>query len=123
PSITQEKLDELIDDYQRVLDNEITFTEFIALHIDETSTDEEDIEDKIEQVLTLPISPEDFNQFFKHGKSQETGGAKYLEFIENLLKYRENNSKENYDSLRKISKNSTVKKGFGYGKLPFSFST
>src|SRR5699024_7730594 len=69
------------------------------------------------------ISPEDFNQFFKHGKSQETGGAKYLEFIENLLKYRENNSKENYDSLRKISKNSTVKKGFGYGKLPFSIST
>lgn len=123
PSITQENLDILIDDYSRVKNKEISLTEFMALHIDEINSDEDNIENTIEEILSaVPIDPERFNKYFKHGKSQETGGALYLEFVEKLINYRENNSKENYDALYNISKEDTVKKGFGYGSLPFEFS-
>src|SRR5699024_5655243 len=97
PAITAENLEAIITNYELVLNNELTITEFMALYVDEINPGEADLKSEIEETLSKnTIDVERFNQYFKHGKSQETGGALYLDFVEKLINYKENNSEENY---------------------------
>lgn len=121
PNLKDDQLDKLIENYEEVTTNKITFNEFFSRYLDNVESKEN--AKKVADLLSSDnISQDEFNLFFVNGKSMEKAGPVYLEFIKEVLKFRANPTYNTMKNLITRGKNSQIKKAFGFNKHPFIFS-
>ncbi|KRN97636.1 hypothetical protein IV54_GL001211 [Levilactobacillus paucivorans] len=121
PSMGEKELDEIIDKYQLVIDNQLLFDQFLNMYIDQGGMRVE--ESRLEAILNQkPINEDDFNQFFKNGKSMEAAAPIYLKFVESVLLFREKPTRSSMMAMLRLSKQDKIKKAFGYNATPFNSS-
>ena len=110
---TDEEYREILDKYKLVKNKNISFGEYISRYIQEEPSE-------IEFEEKYRISKEKFEKYFLNRKSK--GKIEdYFEFYETCLDFFENRNLEIYKKLEKISKKDSIKKAFGYNKVPFKF--
>ena len=110
---TDEEYREILDKYKLVKNKNMSFGEYVARYIQE-----ETLEIKFEEKNR--ISKEKFEKYFLNRKSKDKI-EDYFEFYEISLDFFENRNLEIYKKLEKISKKDSIKKAFGYNKVPFKF--
>jgi len=110
---TDEEYRKILDKYKLVKNKNMSFGEYVARYIQE-----ETLEIKFEEKNR--ISKEKFEKYFLNRKSKDKI-EDYFEFYEISLDFFENRNLETYKKLEKISKKGSIKKAFGYNKVPFKF--
>lgn len=110
---TDEEYREILDKYKLVKNKNISFGEYISRYIQEETL-------KIEFEEKYRISKEKFEKYFLNRKSKDKI-EDYFEFYEISLDFFENRNLETYKKLEKITKKGSIKKAFGYNKVPFKF--
>ena len=110
---TDEEYRETLDKYKLVKSKNMSFSEYVSRYIQE-ETSEIKFEEKYR------ISKEKFEKYFLNRKSKDKI-EDYFEFYEISLDFFENRNFETYKRLEKISKKGSIKKAFGYNKVPFKF--
>ena len=108
-----EEYRETLDKYKLVKSKNMSFSEYVSRYIQE-ETSEIKFEEKYR------ISKEKFEKYFLNRKSKDKI-EDYFEFYEISLDFFENRNFETYKRLEKISKKGSIKKAFGYNKVPFKF--
>lgn len=117
-SATEENLKEIIANYYQVKNNNMTFEEFQEEFLSTYDTEEELLRAKMIMSTNDYASEADFNALFtnrKSAKSQE----EYYEFYKRLLDFKNNKNAETLTRLTEYSKIASIKKGFGFNKIPF----
>lgn len=109
----EEEYREILDKYKFVKNKNMSFGEYVSRYIQE-ETLEIEFEEKYR------ISKEKFEKYFLNRKSKDKI-EDYFEFYEISLDFFENRDSETYKKLEKISKKESIKKAFGYNKVPFKF--
>lgn len=109
----EEEYREILDKYKFVKNKNMSFGEYVSRYIQE-ETLEIEFEEKYR------ISKEKFEKYFLNRKSKDKI-EDYFEFYEISLDFFENRNLEIYKKLEKISKKDSIKKAFGYNKVPFKF--
>lgn len=114
-----DKLQEIANAYGLVSNGSISFDDYFIKYVD---SDEESINfSEISDLLSGGnIDEEKFGMYFPNRKST-TKVRLYKKFVENLIKFRRTPSNENMINLIDISKDSSIKKAFGFGKTPFLY--
>ena len=110
---TDEEYREILDKYKLVKSKNMSFGQYVSRYIQE-----ENLEIKFEEKYR--ISKEKFEKYFLNRKSKDKI-EDYFEFYEISLDFFENRNLETYKKLEKISKKDSIKKAFGYNKVPFKF--
>lgn len=110
---TDEEYRGTLDKYKLVKSKNMSFGEYVSRYIQE-----ENLEIKFEEKYR--ISKEKFEKYFLNRKSKDKI-EDYFEFYEISLDFFENRNFETYKRLEKISKKGSIKKAFGYNKVPFKF--
>ena len=110
---TDEEYRGTLDKYKLVKSKNMSFGEYVSRYIQE-ETLEIEFEEKYR------ISKEKFEKYFLNRKSKDKI-EDYFEFYEKSLDFFENRNFETYKRLEKISKKGSIKKAFGYNKVPFKF--
>ena len=110
---TDEEYRETLDKYKLVKSKNMSFSEYVSRYIQEETL-------KIEFEEKYRISKEKFEKYFLNRKSKDKI-EDYFEFYEISLDFFENRNFETYKRLEKISKKGSIKKAFGYNKVPFKF--
>lgn len=110
---SDEEYREILDKYKLVKNKNMSFGEYVSRYIQE-ETLEIEFEEKYR------ISKEKFEKYFLNRKSKDKI-EDYFEFYEISLDFFENRNFETYKRLEKISKKGSIKKAFGYNKVPFKF--
>ena len=110
---TDEEYRGTLDKYKLVKSKNMSFGEYVSRYIQE-ETLEIEFEEKYR------ISKEKFEKYFLNRKSKDKI-EDYFEFYEISLDFFENRNFETYKRLEKISKKGSIKKAFGYNKVPFKF--
>ena len=109
----EEEYREILDKYKFVKNKNMSFGEYVSGYIQE-ETSEIEFEEKYR------ISKEKFEKYFLNRKSKDKI-EDYFEFYEISLDFFENRNLETYKKLEKITKKGSIKKAFGYNKVPFKF--
>ena len=110
---TDEEYREILDKYKLVKSKNMSFGQYVSRYIQE-----ENLEIKFEEKYR--ISKEKFEKYFLNRKSKDKI-EDYFEFYEISSDFFENRNLEIYKKLEKISKKDSIKKAFGYNKVPFKF--
>ncbi|ODJ65059.1 AlwI family type II restriction endonuclease [Brochothrix thermosphacta] len=122
-SESEEVLNRIIERYSRVVNKTQNFDDFADENLDFLNYDREELVRKINSLLGVSeINKDEFNKFFKNGKSQEVAGEKYLEFVKAVVQFRSDQTKENMQLLILLGNDDKVKKAFGYGRTVFQSS-
>ncbi|MFW3589606.1 AlwI family type II restriction endonuclease [Vagococcus fluvialis] len=109
------KILNLIEDYIEVANNNQTFGQYIAEHFYDSSVDGSNAEKLFSKTEI------DEQLFFKVFSNRKTPASQldYLEFVKNLLSYKREKNVDNLKKLLASSKKPSIKKAFGFNKLPF----
>ena len=111
---TDEEYRKILDKYKLVKNKRKKFIDYISEYIQE-----ENLEGKFEG--KNKSSKEKFEKYFLNRKSEDII-SDYFEFYEICLDFFENRNLEVYKKLEKISKKESIKKAFGFNKIPFKFN-
>lgn len=110
--------------YQKVVDDGLTFNQYYEKYIvDNKELIESLTDDIVNMIISEEVSDDVFGLYFVNRKSQANAVPDYKSFVETLMKYRNEQTLESLHELRAISKLETVKKAFGYNKIPFDFKS
>ena len=109
----EEEYREILDKYKLVKNKNISFGEYVSRYIQEETSE-------IKFAEKYRISKEKFEKYFLNRKSKDKI-EDYFEFYESSLDFFENRNLKTYKKLEKISKKGSIKKAFGYNKVPFKF--
>lgn len=114
-----DRLQEIVNAYELVSNGSISFDDYFIKYVD---SDEENIDfTEVSDLLSEENVDEDkFGMYFPNRKSKKKV-LLYKNFVENLIKFRRTPSNENMLNLINISKDSSIKKAFGFGKNPFLY--
>lgn len=104
----------ILNNYELVKNKKMSFSEYIAKYI---QTENNEILFKEKEKITK----ENFIKYFINRKSKEKI-EDYFKFYKICLEFLENKNTDNYIKLKKISKKESIKKAFGYNKIPFKFT-
>ena len=104
----------ILNNYELVKNKKMSFSEYIAKYI---QTENNEILFKEKEKITK----ENFRKYFINRKSKEKI-EDYFKFYKICLEFLENKNTDNYIKLKKISKKESIKKAFGYNKIPFKFT-
>lgn len=105
----------LIEDYSKVAKSNQTFGEYVAEHFSESAVD--GFHAKILFSKT-EIDEELFYRLFSNRKTPASQ-LDYFDFVTNLLNYKREKNIDNLKKLLKSSQKTSIKKAFGFNKLPF----
>src|SRR5699024_4221948 len=104
PEFSDEKIEHIINDYQLVHNGNLIFNEFIDINFPIKS-----IGSKSNKLFnSYPLDKKEFFTLFINRKSGETTEI-YYEFVDALITFKMNKTKENLEKLLKISSNSKNK--------------
>lgn len=119
PEIEETKLHEAINLYQKVVNEEITFEDFLGLYIDNRNKEKVDSIEKAKRLFSEEnLNEYEFWELFKNNKTKQ---IVYLDFYKALKEYKKTKSDDSLKVLNDISKNTAIKKAFGFNQLPFCF--
>lgn len=112
---SESKILALVEDYYKVAKNNQIFGEYVAEHFSDSSVDGFNAE------LLFSNTEFDTELFYRLFSNRKTPASQldYLDFVTNLLNYKREKSIDNLKKLLESSKKSSVKKAFGFNKLPF----
>ncbi|WP_440896850.1 AlwI family type II restriction endonuclease [Amphibacillus sp. Q70] len=120
PSLVNKKnLNEIIDGYYLVKEGDISFEEYQEIYLPVFDSEEELKRAKILLATNKEISEEIFYELFPNRKSS-TSQEDYFYFYKYLLAFKKKKSPENLERLVEFSKNNSIKKAFGFNRIPFN---
>ncbi|MHB9782481.1 AlwI family type II restriction endonuclease [Streptococcus sp. 10F2] len=117
PSFDNQKIKDIINDYQSVNDNNEVFSEFLDRNFPENTSKVS--ADKL--FSTEELNREEFDALFVNRKSSETQEL-YFEFVNKLLTFKSRKTVQNLESLLGFNSNDKLTKAFGFGKAIFAKS-
>lgn len=118
PTFSEQKIKNIINNYQKVTTNDMIFSEFLDKSFPEESKTL-DISLSLESLFKNDnIDRTAFNSIFVNRKTTESQDI-YYDFIVKLLKFKKESNSENLKSLLQVSINDKIKKAFGFGKSVF----
>lgn len=119
--VTNQNLDSIIDDYAHVQSNQIEFETYYNQFF-HTQLFAEDLKDKAyDMFTTYPFDRSTFTQCFPNRKSSQAVDI-YYQFVDALHQFKQNKDQSTLNVLKTISRLPEIKKGFGFGAVPFVFS-
>lgn len=118
PQDSQSFIEEIISGYDKVVCNQQLFPEFINQYFPEISSSIS-VDDFF---VTKPLNRSKFDELFVNRKSSSTQDI-YFDFVQKLLRFKEQQNEKNLKSLISMSRNPAIKKAFGFGKTVFIQST
>lgn len=115
--VDRDTIDNIIDSYQLVDENKISFEGYVDKFIPSSELDisKENV-DKLFSGNKLDYDL--FTELFSNRKSSKSQ-KDYYDFCQYLLNFKNNKTIDNFNQLIKKSKESNIKKAFGFGKIPF----
>ncbi|ASY38140.1 AlwI family type II restriction endonuclease [Taylorella equigenitalis] len=121
PDIDELGLEQIINGYDQVVSGKIDFNQYCNDFINKTliSNDELDLVQKI--LNDNSINFDEFKDFFKNKKSSSTIRL-YYDFVTALLRYKKSKTNSNLELLVRFSRDSAIKKAFGFNQIPFDLS-
>lgn len=115
PDDSERNILSIIEGYSEVANNNKTFGEYIAEHFPDDSVDES----KAELLFSNPnLDKKLFYELFANRKTPESR-LDYFNFVTSILNYKNDKNINNLKNLIDLSKKSSIKKAFGFNKLPF----
>lgn len=116
-TFTEDMIDDIVNDYGQVANNNSTFYELIEKYFPEENSNLEVI--NLESIFnTYPLDKEVFNLLFVNRKSSRIREV-YYQFVDALLVFKKEKTDVALDKLLTISKQDAIKKAFGFGKKVF----
>ncbi len=111
PSYSKERIVSIIDSYQDVVNRNIGFSDFLEQHI---------IGETVIDLGNEHLSDDRFKEIFKNRKTLQSV-EKYKEFYEACLSFKSSHTEDKFEELKTISSDQSIKRAFGFGKIPFEF--
>lgn len=119
--IANQNLDDIIDGYIHVKSRRMSFERYYNQFF-QAQLFSKELQDKVHSMLTAhPINKTAFEQCFPNRKSSRAVDI-YYQFVEALYQFKKNQNQDTLNTLKAISRLSEIKKGFGFGTIPFVFS-
>ena len=116
PSLNNEKLYSIIENYDEVRRENISFNEYLDENLKKNNEEDENLMKAINLFSSEVIDIDKFNELFKNGKTKQ---EVYYKFFEAIEKFNQDKVMDNLKILIDISKESVIKKAFGFNKIPF----
>lgn len=117
PVLTNEEILRIIENYEKVINKKISFEKFLEENLkDNDEESEENLNIARELFSDKTVDIDKFYELFKNGKTKQ---EIYYKFFEAIDKFQKNKSMDNLKDLIDISKDSAIKKAFGFNKIPF----
>ncbi|MFQ9313725.1 MAG: AlwI family type II restriction endonuclease [Clostridium perfringens] len=117
PSFDNEKIYSIIENYDEVRSENISFEEYLDKNLNQNNEEEEEnLMKAINLFSSEVIDTDKFNELFKNGKTKQ---EVYYKFFEAIKKFNKNKVMDNLKILVDISKEPAIKKAFGFNKIPF----
>ncbi|AYW49696.1 AlwI family type II restriction endonuclease [Tetragenococcus halophilus] len=115
PTFGEDKIKQIIANYQKVADNQELFSEFLANDLSERAS-----ESPAKALFsTETLDREQFDNMFVNRKSSDTQDT-YYAFVVTLIKFKQHQSEEDLKKLLQLSSDGKIKKAFGFGKKLFN---
>lgn len=122
PTQSNKELNHIIDDYQQVYDNKLSFDDFYKNNFTHLFISHVDI-DKAESLLQDDkFDFDEFSSLFTNKKTTKSV-KEYLNFVNALINFNNNPCKENMDLLILSSKKDVIKKAFGSNSTLFKYNS
>lgn len=122
PTQSNKELNHIIDDYQQVYYNKLSFDDFYKNNFTHLFISHVDI-DKAESLLQNDkFDFDEFSSLFTNKKTTKSV-KEYLNFVNTLINFNNNPSKENMDLLILSSKKDVIKKAFGSNSTLFKYNS
>ncbi|EDT13667.1 AlwI family type II restriction endonuclease [Clostridium perfringens] len=117
PSLDNEKIYSIIENYDEVRCENISFEEYLDENLKQNNEEEEEnLMKAIDLFSSEVIDIDKFNELFKNGKTKQ---EVYYKFFEAIEKFNQDKVIDNLKILVDISKEPAIKKAFGFNKIPF----
>lgn len=121
PEQTEQELHYIINEYSQTYKNQEIFEEYYKRTFAQNLRHKSELKQVKEMFRTNELTDENFIKFFNNRDSNQTS-LLYKKFVLLLLEFFKKPSDELLSRLTTLSKDSKIKKAFGEGKIPFSFS-
>jgi len=121
PNQSLNEIQEIINNYEPVSNNNKTFDEFYKDNFTSLLRSEEELSTTKDMFLNNDFTDENFIKHFSNSKSSETS-LLYKKFVLYLIKLTDEQSEEAFEEIKSLSRNDRIKKAFSSGKIPFKFS-
>ena len=112
PNYSRDRIVSIISNYQDVVDRKIIFSKFLEQYV---------IGGTATILSEEPLSDDTFKEIFKNRKTPQSV-EKYKEFYEACLSFKNSPTEDKFKKLKTISSDQSIKRAFGFGKIPFEFS-
>ncbi|MBO3323091.1 AlwI family type II restriction endonuclease [Clostridium perfringens] len=117
PSLDNEKIYSIIENYDEVRSENISFEKYLDENLKQNNEEEEEnLMKAIDLFSSEVIDIDKFNELFKNGKTKQ---EVYYKFFEAIEKFNQDKVIDNLKILVDISKEPAIKKAFGFNKIPF----
>lgn len=122
PKMDDDKIREIIYNYHKVANNFQSFEEFYEENLSAGKSITPELLIKVENLFSKSeVDEQEFYEVFYNRKS--TNAQKlYYKFYQAITAFKNNPSDQNLKTLIEISRNSSIKKAFGYGMNPFKLT-
>nr|WP_307939497.1 hypothetical protein [Mycoplasmopsis bovis] len=122
PTQSNKELNHIIDDYQQVYDNKLSFDDFYKNNFTHLFISHVDI-DKAESLLQDDkFDFDEFSSLFTNKKTTKSV-KEYLNFVNALINFNNNPCKENMRFINSIFKKDVIKKAFGSNSTLFKYNS
>lgn len=118
PEFSDNDLEEILSEYRHVSEGDEIFTEYYKRVFAPVLRSEEVLNEVKQMFQNNELSDENFIKYFNNRDNNATS-LLYKDFVINLLSFASTESDENYQVIKKLSRNSKIKKAFGERKTPF----
>lgn len=117
PSLDNEKIYRIIENYDDVRSEKVSFEEYLDRNLKQNTKESEENLMKARELFSSEVVDEGkFHELFKNGKTKQ---EVYYKFFEAIDKFNQNKVIDNLKILVDISKEPAIKKAFGFNKIPF----
>ncbi|KKB26182.1 AlwI family type II restriction endonuclease [Staphylococcus carnosus] len=115
PDFSNQRIKEIIDDYNKVANNEELFSEYLNRNFPESTNNI-----SATQLFSKDyLDREEFDLLFVNRKTSDSQDI-YFEFVNGLLKFKKRKTRENLNNLLHVISDSKLKTAFGFGKSIFN---
>lgn len=120
PTQSTTEINNIIDCYREVSENNMLFDEYYKSLFSSTLRSEETLEEVRRMFTASDFSDENFVKYFNNRDSRETS-LLYKDFVLEVIKLKETRDIEAFNKVKELSRDNRIKKAFAGGKLPFEF--
>lgn len=121
PQQSKSEIIEIIEKYKNVSEGKQTFEEYYKYTFSPLLRSQQELDNVREMFHSRDFTDDNFIKYFPNRDKREVS-LLYKRFVINLIDLIENHSENAFKEIKRLSRNTKIKKAFSANKIPFSFS-